>query len=71
MNIMENYKVGQIVFYRDTSFDAGNELIKCIVKFVQPTSMVITDVKTNTDLYIREGFNSNCVISGGKRYEGI
>ena len=45
MNIMENYKVGQTVFYRDTSFDAGNELIKCIVKFVQPTSIIITDVK--------------------------
>ena len=56
-----NYKVGQTVFYKDTSFDAGNELMKCIVKFVQPTCMVITDVGTNTDLYIHEGFNMNCV----------
>lgn len=56
------FKVGQKVTYRNTDFDAVKTLIPCIVKEVHADRMIITDLETDTDLYIESGFNLDLVI---------
>lgn len=47
----------QKVFYKNDDFDAVKRNIPCIVKEIHPDHMIITDIETNTDLYIEESFN--------------
>lgn len=51
------YKKGQKVKFYDSGFDTIEKICDCIVKSVSKDSMIITDLKTNTDLHIEEGFN--------------
>ena len=55
------FKVGQKVTYRNNDFDAIKRNIPCIVKETYPDHIIITDTETNTDLWIEEGFNMDCV----------
>ena len=55
------FKVGQKVTYRNNDFDAVKRNIPCIVKETYPDHIIITDTETNTDLWIEEGFNMDCV----------
>lgn len=51
------FKVCQAVFFRDDSFDALERFTPCTVKETAPDYIIITDDKTQTDLYIEPGFN--------------
>ena len=55
------FKVGQKVIYRNNDFDAIKRNIPCVVKETFPYHIIITDVETDTDLYIEEGLNMDCV----------
>ena len=55
------FKVGQKVIYRNNDFDAVKRNIPCIVKETHADHIIITDMETNTDLWIEEGFNMDCV----------
>ena len=55
------FKVGQKVIYINNDFDAIKRNIPCVVKEIFQDHMIITDTETNTDLYIEEGFNMDCV----------
>ena len=55
------FKVGQKVRYMNTDFDAVNIAIPCVVKETYPDHLIITDLETNTDLWIEPGFNLGCV----------
>lgn len=57
------FNVGQKVFFKNTDFDAIKKIIPCKVKEVYKDNMVITDTETDTDLYIEQGFNLDCVFS--------
>lgn len=48
---------GQKVYYKNEDFDAIHRIIPCIVKEIYKDHMIITDIETDTDLYIEEGFN--------------
>lgn len=61
-DLTERFEVGQGVTYYDDSFDAINPYIPCVVKQVSSASMIITDIQTNTDLYIEEDFGLDKVI---------
>ena len=65
VNIMSNlthlFKVGQKVTYRNNDFDAVKRNIPCVVKETYPDHIIITDTETDTDLWIEEGFNMDCV----------
>ena len=54
------FKVGQKVTYRNNDFDAERN-ISCVVKETYPDHIIITDTETDTDLWIEEGFNMDCV----------
>lgn len=60
-NLTHLFKVGQKVTYRNNDFDAVKRNIPCIVKETYPDHIIITDTETNTDLWIEEGFNMDCV----------
>ena len=55
------FKVGQKVTYRNNDFDAVKRNIPCIVKETYSDHIIITDTETNTDLWIEEDFNLDCV----------
>lgn len=55
------FKVGQKVTYRNNDFDAVKRNIPCVVKETYPDHIIITDTETDTDLWIEEGFNMDCV----------
>ena len=56
-NLTHLFKVGQKVIYKNTDFDAIKQNIPCVVKETYKDYIVITDIETNTDLYIEENFN--------------
>lgn len=60
-NLTHLFKVGQKVTYRNNDFDAVKRNIPCIVKETYPDHIIITDTETDTDLWIEEGFNMDCV----------
>ena len=55
------FKVGQKVTYRNNDFDAVKRNIPCIVKETYSDHIIITDTETDTNLWIEEGFNMDCV----------
>ena len=55
------FKVGQRVVYINDDFDAVSPNIPCVVKETYSDHIIITDIKTNTDFYIEEDFNLDCV----------
>ena len=61
LNLTHLFKVGQKVTYRNNDFDAVKRNIPCVVKETYPDHIIITDTETNTDLWIEEGFNMDCV----------
>lgn len=60
-NLTHLFKVGQKVAYKNDDFDTVEKLIPCIVKKVFKDHIIITDIITNTDLWVEEGLNMNCV----------
>lgn len=60
-NFQHLFQVGQLVYFKNDDFDAIREYIPCLVKETYPDYMIITDVETDTDLRIEEGFNLNLV----------
>jgi len=60
-NLTHLFKVGQKVTYRNNDFDATCRNIPCVVKETYSDHIIITDTETNTDLWIEEGFNMDCV----------
>ena len=60
-NLTHLFKVGQKVTYRNNDFDAVKRNILCVVKETFPDHIIITDTETDTDLWIEEGFNLDCV----------
>ena len=60
-NLTHLFKVGQKVTYRNNDFDAVKRNIPCIVKETFSDHIIITDTETDTDLWIEEGFNMDCV----------
>ena len=44
------FKIGQKVTYINNDFDAVKRNIPCIVKEIYLDHIIITDIKTNTDL---------------------
>lgn len=60
-NLTHLFKVGQKIIYKNNDFDAINKNIPCVVKEVFSDHITITDTETNTDLWIEEGFNMDCV----------
>ena len=55
------FKVGQQVRYKNTDFDTVKKFSDCVVKETYTDYLIITDTETNTDLWIEEGFNMDCV----------
>lgn len=55
------FKVGQKVVYKNTDFDSMKKNIQCVVKETFADHIIITDVETDTDLWVEEGFNMDCV----------
>ena len=51
------FKVGQKVAYRNDDFDAVKKNIPCVVKETYSDHIIITDTETDTDLFIKPGFN--------------
>ena len=68
-NLTHLFKVGQKVTYRNNDFDAVKRNIPCIVKETYPDHIIITDTETDTDLWIEEGFNMDCVYVMNKTYQ--
>ncbi len=62
-NLSYLFHVGQKVFYKNTDFDAVRKFIPCVVKSVHDDHVMITDLETNTDLWIEEKLNIDCVYS--------
>jgi hypothetical protein len=60
-NLTHLFKVGQKVKYKNDDFDAVEKWIPCVVKETHTDHVIITDVETDTDLWIEEGFNMDCV----------
>ena len=60
-NLTHLFKVGQKVTYRNNDFDAVKQNIPCVVKETYPDHIIITDTETDTDLWIEEGLNMDCV----------
>lgn len=60
-NLMNLFKIGQNVTYKNNDFDAVKCNIPCVVKEIYTDHIIITDSITNTDLWIEEGFNMDCV----------
>ena len=53
----------QVDLKEDSSvdFDAVKKFTDCVVKETYTDHIIITDLETNTDLWIEEGFNMDCV----------
>ena len=51
------FKVGQKVIYKNTDFDVIKKNIPCVVKETYKDHIIITDIETDTDLWIEENFN--------------
>lgn len=60
-NLSHLFKVGQKVIYRNNDFDAVKRDIPCVVKETYADHIIITDMETNTDLWIEENFNMDYV----------
>ena len=60
-DITHLFKVGQKVIFRNNDFDAIRRNISCVVKEVYKDNAIITDIETDTDLWIEEGLNMDCV----------
>ena len=60
-NLTHLFKVGQKVIYKNDDFDAIKENIPCVVKETYPDHIIITDMETDTDLWIEEGLNMDKV----------
>ena len=60
-NLTHLFKVGQKVRYKNDDFDAVKKFTDCVVKETYTDHLIITDTETNTDLWIEEGFNMDCV----------
>ena len=60
-NLTHLFKVGQKVTYRNNDFDAIKRNIPCVVKETYQDHIIITDTETDTDLWIDECFNMECV----------
>lgn len=62
-NLAHIFKIGQKVFYKNEDFDAisGTKMLPCVVKETFEDHIIITDLTTNTDLWIEEGFNAEFV----------
>lgn len=63
----EKFDIGQYVTYINDDFDAVKKEIICKVKAIHPDHIIITDLETDTDLWIEEGFNDHCL----KIHEGF
>lgn len=55
------YNVGERVIFHNTDFDAVIKDNPCVVKEIYADHMIITDLNTDTDLWIEDGFNLDCV----------
>lgn len=55
------FKIGQKVKYKNDDFDAIKKFSDCIVKETYKDHIIITDLETNTDLWVQEGFNMDLV----------
>lgn len=55
------FKIGQKVTYINNDFDAIKRNIPCVVKEIYSDHIIITDIETNTDLWIEENLNMDCV----------
>ena len=60
-NLTHLFKVGQKVRYKNNDFDAVEKFLDCVVKETYADHIIITYLKTDTDLWIEEGFNMDCV----------
>ena len=56
------FKIGQKIIYKNNDFDAIKQNIPCVVKEVFSDHIIVTDTETNTDLWVEEGFNMDCVV---------
>jgi len=56
-NYQHLFHIGQKVYYKNDDFDAIQEYIPCVVKEIFDDHMILTDLETETDLFIQEGFN--------------
>lgn len=71
LNLTHLFKVGQRVIYKNTDFDAIKKNIPCEVKATYSDHMIITDLETDTDLWIEEGLNMDCVYPIYNFAEGV
>ena len=55
------FKAGQKVKYKNDDFDAVQRIVPCVVKETHADHIIITDLETNTDLWVEEGLNMDCV----------
>ena len=60
-NLTHLFKVGQKVICRNNDFDAVKRNILCVGKETYPDHIIITDTKTDTDLWIEERLNMDCI----------
>ena len=60
-----DFIVGEKLTYINKDFDAVVKEIPCVVKAVFKDHMMITDLTTNTDLWIEEGLNMDCIKKQG------
>jgi hypothetical protein len=56
-NLTHLFKVNQKVFYKNDDFDAIRKMVPCIVKATFQDHIIITDIETDTDLWIEPCFN--------------
>ena len=55
------YRKGDSLIYLNKDFDAVEMRRQAIVKEVFDDHMIITELSTDTDLWIQEGLNEDCI----------
>lgn len=55
------YKKGDSLIYLNKDFDAIEVKREAVVKEICDDHMIITELSTNTDLWIQGGFNDDCI----------
>ena len=56
-NLTHLFKVGKKVRYKNTDFDAIKKFSDCVVKETYTDHIIVTELETNTDLWIEEDLN--------------
>lgn len=55
------YKKGDLLVYLNKDFDAIEMRRQAVIKEVFDDHMIITELSTDTDLWIQEGLNEDCI----------